>query len=184
MNGGRDERFCVWGLQGSTDGRTRGRMAALVARLPRFGWELEATLATVGSDGHWPPTMAFWRVPDEDALVARLDAGGEDGFDESEVVEGSARLYRHVRGAIPPGAGAFLVEQVIVPDPRTLTDISGPDLVLAEELAPWQALLVWAADDLFALARREQEGVGSTRDPRCREVTGWWATRMPEREIV
>ena len=174
----------MWGLHGSTDGRTRGRMAALVGRLPRFGWELEVTLATVGSDGHWPHTMVFWRVPDEDALVARLDAGGGDGFDESEVVEGSARLYRSVRGAVPAGAEAFLVEQVTVPDPRTLAELVGPDLVLSEELAPWQGLLVWAADDLFALARREEEGVGSTRDPRCAQVTGWWATRMPDREIV
>jgi hypothetical protein len=159
-------------------------MAAVVERLPRFGWELEATLATVGSDGHWPHAMVFWRVPDEDALVARLDAGGSDGFDESEVVEGSARLYRPVRGAIPAGADAFLVEHVVVAKPRTLIDLAGPDLVLAEELAPWQGLLLWAADDLFALARREEAGVGSTRDPRCRQVTGWWATRMPEREIV
>jgi hypothetical protein len=159
-------------------------MAALVGRLPRFGWELEAILATVGSDGHWPHAMAFWRVPDEDALVGRLEAGGADGFDESEVVEGSARLYRPVRGAIPPGAGAFLVEHVVVSEPRALLDLAGPDLVLAEELGPWQGLLLWAADDLFALARREEEGLGSTSDPRCRQVTGWWATRMPEREIV
>lgn len=184
MSGGSGERWCVWGLMGSTDGRTRGRMAAVVDALPGLGWQRVATLATVGSDGYWPHVTVLWRVPDEEAYVARLEAGSADGFDEREVVEGVARTYRLVRGELPTRASAFLVELVTAAVPAVLSHLEGPDLVLAEELAPWQGMLVWGAADLVALAGREREGVGSVRDPRLRRVTGWWATRMPEREIV
>ncbi len=174
----------MWGLMGATDGRTRGRLAAVVDAVPRFGWDLVATLATVGSDGHWPHVTAVWRAPDEDAWVARLEAGSRDGFDEAEVVDAQSRVYRHIRGALPESADAFLIEHVVMPTPDALCRLDGPDLVLAEELAPWQGLLVWAAADLFALAEREQAGLGSTLDATVTQVTGWWATRMPEREIV
>jgi hypothetical protein len=159
-------------------------MAALAEALPRQGWELETCLATVGSDGHWPHTMVFWRVPDEGALSARLAVGGHDGFDEEQVVEGVARLYRHVRGRLPVDAGTFLVEHVVAASPEALAALAGPDLVLADAFAPWQGLLVWASRDFFTLAERERSGVGSRHDPAVRQVTGWWATRMPEREIV
>lgn len=182
-----DESWVLWELMGSTDGRTRGSMTQALPESPARGWQLAARLSSVGSDGHWPHVMAFWRMPDGAALAAALDQAWDDGIDENEFVWGKSKLYARVSGQLKDTHTAWLVEYLVADSPASLAALSGedgPDLLLAERLAPWQGVALWGAADLFALSEREWRGMGSREAKGMRQVTGWWAVLTPDRDIV
>lgn len=179
-----NESWVLWELMGSTDSRTRGSMTQLLAELPPHGWELAAKLSTVGSDGHWPHVMGLWRIPDEATLAKWLDLGWDDGVDENGFSWGKSKLYARLSGQLKPTDTAYLVEYIVAESPAGLAALKGPDMLLAERLAPWQGVAIWGAADLFALSEREWEGLGSRQAKGMREVTGWWAVRTPERDIA
>jgi hypothetical protein len=178
------EIWCVWELKGATDGATRGVLKTRVEQLERRGWELSLNMAVVGSDGYWPANMVFWRLPDRTALTAWLNAGLDDGLDETGLTEGLARLYGLTRGDLDPAHRAFLIEYIVADDEAALAGIQGADLLLAEIMAPWQGLAVWGASDMRALAQREWDGAGASGQPGVRQATGWWNVVPAEREMV
>jgi hypothetical protein len=89
-----------------------------------------------------------------------------------------------VSGGIVPGHGAFLVERVVTDARSQLEALAGPDLVLAEVLAPWQGVALWSAADLGALAAREYAGIGAGSLPGVVEASGWWAVVPPARDMA
>lgn len=160
-------------------GAFRGDLVKLVKT-----WEsrlnLALILASVGSSGWWPHCVAFWRIT-PDALVAQLNDGFHDGFDEGRVWFGESTLYRLARGGLPGGAGAFLLERV-TSDGVDLQNLDGPDAVFSQVFAPNQGFAVWGAGDFDALGARQVAGIGSA--DQVRDCYGWWATVPPEREMV
>ena len=179
-----NESWALWELMGSTDGRTRGRMTRMTTELPACGWELRLRLSTVGSDGAWPQAMTLWRVPDDASLSAWLSAGWDDGVDEDAFIWGKSTLHRRLDGGLRDGDTAFLIEYLVADSAKALAALRGPDLLLAERLAPWQGVAIWGAKDLFALTEREWQGIGSQQAPGIRQATGWWAVVTPDRDIV
>ncbi|HXC39134.1 MAG TPA: hypothetical protein VN667_09315 [Burkholderiales bacterium] len=182
-----NESWVLWELMGSTDGRTRGSMTRALTELPARGWQLAARLSSVGSDGHWPHVMALWRVPDDATLARALDQGWEDGVDEDGFVWGKSKLHVRISGQLKDTDTAWLVEYLVADRPlstETFEGRAGPDLLLAERLAPWQGVALWGAADLFALSEREWRGMGSREAKGMRQVGGWWAVRTPDRDIV
>ena len=183
-----NESWVVWELMGSTDGRTRGAMTALLgttaASAAYQGWDLTLKLSSVGSDGHWPHVMGLWRVPDDATLGATLAHGWDDGVDEDGFTWGKSKLYRKLHGDLRAGDTAYLFEYLVADTPSALAALKTPDLVFAETLAPWQGVAVWSATDLFKLTEREWQGIGAVGAPGIREATGWWAVLTPDRDIV
>ena len=182
------EIWSVWELMGATNGATRGVLKKRVEGLDNRGWKLELNVACVGNDGHWPANMAFWKVPDRAALTRWLNAGLDDGLDETGLSWGKSRLYQHLHGKIDPAHRAFMLEYIVADDARALAALgasTGADLVLSELLAPWQGLAVWGSRDLHQAARRDLEGsTGAGKKPGIRQAAGWWAVIPAERDMV
>ncbi len=185
---GGTELWSVWELMGSSDGRTRGRMAAAAVATTWPGWELAGLFATVGSSGPWPHTTALWRTDRAQALTDALAADlGGDGLDEEAFVGGSSTLAQTVQGAFDATLGAWLIEHVRAASPTALSELAhltGADLVLAEVFAPNQGIVLWGAADMAALAAREESGIGSGGRPGVTSATGWWLVTNPARSIV
>lgn len=177
------ETYSFWELMGATTGPTRGEMAHRVDTMGKNGWELSASLASVGSTGHWPHTMAIFRLADTQALVDRLDAGFADGMDERDLRWTSTKLARRVRGEFKPKHRAYLFESLRCESADALRGHTGPDLVFSEVFAPWQGFALWGAASLDALAERERKGVGSRGRPGIVQATGWWVV-VAERAFV
>lgn len=179
----REETWSFWELMGATTGPTRGELAHRVESMGRNGWELVASLASIGSDGHWPHSMAVFRLSDAKALQERLEAGFADGMDERGIPWTKAKLARRIRGEFSPRHKAYLFEYLRCESAEALRDHAAPDLVFAEAFAPWQGIAMWAADDLHGLAKREFRGIGSVGKPGIVQCTGWW-TAVPLRALV
>jgi len=175
--------WSVWELMGATNGATRGEIKRRLDALDRRGWQLELNLAIVGSDGHWPANMAFWRVEDRAALTSWLDAGLADGLDETGLSWGKARLYQRASGQLNPEHKVFLAEYVVADDPRALAAL-GADLVLREVFAACQGLALWGAKDLRDAARNDWEGKGASGKKGIVQAGGWWAVIPHERPMV
>lgn len=169
-----DGLWLVAGLHGPT----RGDMAKLV-RDWRNDLELSRILATVGSSGHWPHCLAFWTASSEE-WIAQLQRGLKDDFDEERVWWGETVPCRLVRGAWPEGAGAFLIERVVASG--TLEDLDKPDVVFGDLFTARSGFAIWGAQDFSDLGRRQEAGIGSALE--TAECDAWWATVVPEREMV
>jgi hypothetical protein len=180
----RDEYWSVWEIMGSTDGRTRGKMRDMIVGLPRDVVSLPLVLATVGSDGYWPATVAVWSVPDGDALTKWLDLGLDDGVDEHSFIWGASKLYKTVSGALNLEDSAYYFEYVTSNSAADLAALEGPDLLLSEVLTPWQGLAIWSASDLFALGKREWDHMSTTGSAGVRDAVGTWKVKIPELDIV
>jgi hypothetical protein len=180
---GREETWSFWELMGATTGPTRGELAHRIDSMGRNGWELAASLASIGSDGHWPHSMAVFRIADARALEARLDAGFADGMDERNIPWAKTRLARRLRGEFSPQHHACLFEYLRCESRDVLESYTEPDLVFSEAFAPWQGIAIWTATDLHALSKREYLGIGSVGKPGVLQCTGWWAA-VPQRALV
>jgi hypothetical protein len=178
------EYWCLWELMGDTDGKTRGGMRDAIAAWRQPGWDLAVELATVGSDGWWPHSMALWRITDDAALTRALDAGFDDGLDEHSFHAGRSTLFERISGELVDRHAALLVEHVRAESAGALDRLAGPDAVFAEIFAPWQGLAIWGADDIFALGAREREGMGCGGTPGLADVLGSWAIKTPSRDLV
>jgi len=177
------ETWSFWELMGATTGPTRGELAHRIDTMGNNGWELALSLASIGSDGHWPHSMAVFRIPDAKALQGRLDAGFADGMDERSIPWTKAKLARRLKGEFSPRHKAYLFEYLRCETAEVLRNYDAPDLVFAEAFAPWQGIAMWAADDLHGLAKREFKGLGSVGKPGIVQCTGWW-TAVPQRALV
>ena len=182
------EIWSVWELMGATNGATRGVVKKRIETVDNRGWQLQLNVACVGNDGHWPANMAFWKIPDRTALTRWLDAGLEDGLDETGLSWGKSRLYQHVHGRIDPSHRAFLLEYIVADDStalKALAQSSGADLILSEILSPWQGLAVWGSKDLHEAARRDLTGqTGASNKPGIQQAAGWWTVIPAERDMV
>lgn len=177
--------WSVWELMGATNGATRGELRKRVRALDTRGWTIELNLACVGNVGHWPANMVFWSMPDHAALARWLNAGLDDGLDETGLTWGKSRLYRPLRGKLDAGHRAFLVQYLVADDPQALMRLESADLVLGELLSPWQGLAIWGAPDLHQTARRDLErSSGALGRPGIRQATGWWAVVPAERDMA
>jgi hypothetical protein len=179
----REETWSFWELMGATTGPTRGELAHRIDSMGRNGWELALSLASIGSDGHWPHSMAVFRLPSARALQARLEAGFADGMDERSIPWAKTKLARRLKGELAPKHGACLFEYLRCESREVLESYGDPDLVFAEVFAPWQGIAIWTANDLQALAKREYKGIGSVGKPGIVQATGWWAA-VPQRALV
>lgn len=181
---GGQETWSFWELMGATTGPTRGDLAHRVEAMGRNGWELALSLASIGSDGHWPHSMAVFRLPNARALEDRLDAGFADGMDERNIPWTKTKLARRLKGEFSPKHSAYLFEYLRFGSASALAAYDEPDLVFAECFAPWQGIAMWAADNLHALAKREFKGIGSVGKPGVVQCTGWWVAVPPARPMV
>ena len=89
--------WSVWELMGATNGATRGEIKKRLDALDRRGWQLELNLAIVGSDGHWPANMAFWRIPSARRSRTGSIPGCPTALDETGLFCGSTALPKGER---------------------------------------------------------------------------------------
>lgn len=159
-------------------GPFRGQMAKL-ARDWQSKLEFVQVLASVGSSGWWPHCVAFWRASPAQ-WTAQLEHGLEDDLDEEQIWWGQAASCRLVRGALPTGSRAFLIERLVSAD--GLDHLDGPDAVFADVFAPRNGYAIWGETDYLTLGRREEQGIGSASQ--VTERMAWWATVLPDREMA
>ena len=173
------ESWSLWELKGQTKGPTRGQLKERIAALDKMGWDLALFVDSVGVTGHWPHSMALWRIPDAKLLRTRLEAGFDDGLDETNLQIGKSTWLERVSGGISPGHRAFLLEHLRGENGAALRSLKGPDMVLAEALAPWQGVALWGAADLFDLAEKQRSGIGSGGQPGIVHTQAWWLIVPP-----
>lgn len=171
----RGEIWSFWELMGATTGPTRGELAHRIDLMARNGWDLALSLATVGTDGHWPHSMAIFKFADANALRDQLDEGYADSMDERDIRWAKTKLARRLRGEFSARNEAYLFEHVRCASRTVLEKYTEPDLVFADAFAPWQGIAMWGAEHLQALAKREYKGIGSAGKPGVVQCTGWWA---------
>jgi len=177
------EIYSFWELMGATTGPTRGELAHRITAMGRNGWDLAINLSSIGSDGHWPHSMAVFRFANAGALEKQLKVGFADGMDERDLKWAKMKLATKLRGDLDTKHRSWLFEYVRFGSAEALAAHQGPDLLFAELYAPWQGIAMWGADSLRALMQRELKGIGSVGKPGVLQATGWWTT-IPERVLV